>query len=62
MPRSHSFDREELRSFLTNAGFRNIRIRLEVKVARHPSLEVFLPGYLSVFPICDEVVTMQESD
>jgi ubiquinone/menaquinone biosynthesis C-methylase UbiE len=55
-------DREELRTLLSNAGFRDIRIRLEVKMARYPSLAEFLPGYLSVFPFAAEVAVMKDAD
>ncbi len=55
-------DREELRTLLNNAGFRDVDIRLEVRVSRYPSLADFLPGYLSVFPFAADVAAMREAD
>jgi ubiquinone/menaquinone biosynthesis C-methylase UbiE len=51
-------DREELRDLLSNAGFNNIEIRLEVQMARFPSLDEFLPGYISVFPFAHQIAEM----
>ena len=55
-------NREEVRSLLGDAGFCDIRIRLEVKVARYPSVDEFLPGYLSAIPIAAEIAAMNEAD
>lgn len=56
-------DREELRDLLSSTGFHGIRIRLEVRVARYPSLDEFLPGYLSVFPIvATEIAAMTSAE
>jgi ubiquinone/menaquinone biosynthesis C-methylase UbiE len=55
-------DRDELRSLINNAGFRNIRIRLEVKVVRFPSLEEFIPGYLAATPITADIAAMKDAD
>ncbi len=54
-------DREALRALAIEAGFRNIRIRLEVRVARYPSLAEFLPGYLSVFPVATAIRSLPEA-
>jgi len=43
-------DREELRA-LTAAGFRAVRIRIDSQIIRYPSLEEFVPGYLSATPV-----------
>ena len=55
-------DREALRSLLVEAGFRDIRVRLEVKMARYPDSMDFLAGYLSVFPIATAVAALPEAD
>lgn len=55
-------DRVELQKLLTGAGFRNIRIRLEVLMSRFPSLEEFIHGYISVFPFADEISAMAHED
>jgi ubiquinone/menaquinone biosynthesis C-methylase UbiE len=51
-------DREELRSLLSAAGFQDINIRLEVQVSRFPSVEEFIPGYISVFPFVQQIKEM----
>jgi ubiquinone/menaquinone biosynthesis C-methylase UbiE len=57
------FDREEIRDNLSSTGFHDISIRLESRVARYPSLEEFLPGYLSVFPfIVAKIVEMADEE
>lgn len=57
------FDREEIRDIVSTAGFNKISIRVESRVARYPSLETFLPGYLSVFPfIITKIAEMAEED
>jgi len=50
----------KLRTLVQNAGFTSVHIRVDVKVARHPSLEEFLPAYLSIFPVAAEIAAMQE--
>jgi len=52
-------NREELRKLLTSAGFQDIRIRLEVQVARFPSFDEFLPGYISIFPFAAKIAAME---
>ncbi|MGE4535529.1 MAG: methyltransferase domain-containing protein [Desulfovibrio sp.] len=54
--------REELRALLREAGFRDIRVRLEILVSRLPDPMAFLPGYLSVFPIAKDIAAMPERD
>jgi ubiquinone/menaquinone biosynthesis C-methylase UbiE len=51
-------DRDELRRLISGAAFRDVHIRLEVQVARYPSLADFLPGYLSVFPMADRLAAL----
>lgn len=51
-------DREELKSLLTSAGFQDVHVRLEVRMARFPSLQELLPGYISVFPFAGEIAAM----
>jgi ubiquinone/menaquinone biosynthesis C-methylase UbiE len=55
-------DREELRGLLTNAGFNDVKIGLEVQMARFPSLEEFLLGYISVFPFAYQIGEMADDD
>jgi SAM-dependent methyltransferase len=56
------FNREELRGLLIAAGFHEINIRLEVQMARFPSLEEFIPGYISVFPFAQQIQEMAPGD
>ncbi|MTJ81471.1 MAG: methyltransferase domain-containing protein [Telmatospirillum sp.] len=55
-------DPDTLRSLLAGAGFDGIHIRLEARMARHPSLQTFLSGYLSVFPMAAEIAALDDSD
>lgn len=55
-------DRQALRALLLEAGFRDPHIRLESRVARFPSLEEFLPGYLSVFPLGARIAALPKDD
>ncbi len=54
--------REELKAFIAGAGFCDVRIYLEVQMARYPSLQRLLHGYLSVFPFFSEIAGMPEKD
>lgn len=53
-------DNTELQTLVQNAGFTRVHIRVDVKTARHPSLEEFLPAYLSIFPIAADIAAMPE--
>ncbi|MFU2210185.1 methyltransferase domain-containing protein [Solidesulfovibrio sp. C21] len=55
-------DREDLRALLQEAGFNDIRVRLEIQAARHPDLLELLAGYLSVFPSGTAIAAMSETD
>jgi ubiquinone/menaquinone biosynthesis C-methylase UbiE len=55
-------DRTELKNLVRDAGFSGIRIKAEVKIARHPSLAELLPAYFSIFPVAKEIAAMQEKD
>lgn len=55
-------ERETLRALLENAGFKNIHIRMETKVARYPSIADFLLGYLSIFPFSASISALNETD
>jgi ubiquinone/menaquinone biosynthesis C-methylase UbiE len=55
-------DGDRLRDLVNNAGFHNVHIRLEVKMARYPSLEEFIPGYLSATPLAAKIAGMKEQD
>jgi ubiquinone/menaquinone biosynthesis C-methylase UbiE len=52
-------DREELRSLLANAGFQDIHVRVEVRMARYPSLHEFLTGFIGVFPFGGQIAAME---
>ena len=53
-------DREELRALITAAGFRAVRIRIDSQIIRYPSLEEFVPGYLSATPVSGVAATLDE--
>lgn len=53
-------DREELRDLISAAGFRTIRVRIDSQMIRYPSLEEFVPGYLSATPVAGVVGTLDE--
>lgn len=48
-------DGEELRALVAGAGFRDVRLRTESQMIRHPSLAEFVPGYLSATPVASAV-------
>jgi SAM-dependent methyltransferase len=54
-------DAAELRALLMGAGFRTVHIRIESQMIRHPSLEAFVPGYLSATPVAGVVATLEEA-
>lgn len=53
-------DREELRALIAAAGFRSIRIRIDSQMIRYPSLEEFVPRYLSATPVAGVAATLDE--
>jgi len=53
-------DREELRSLIAAAGYRTVRIRIDSQMIRYPSLEEFVPGYLSATPVAGVAATLDE--
>jgi len=53
-------DREELRAVITASGFRTVHIRIESQMIRYPSLEEFVPGYLSATPVAAVAATLDE--
>jgi SAM-dependent methyltransferase len=55
-------DREQLRSLAETSGFRHVKVRLDVKMSRYPSLEEFVPGYLMATPMASEVAAMTDID
>lgn len=46
-------DSNEIRGLILGAGFRDVHIRIESKLIRHPSIAEFLPGYLASTPVAD---------
>lgn len=55
-------DREKLRALAETSGFRHVKVRLDVKMSRYPSLEEFVPGYLMATPMAGEVAAMTDAD
>jgi ubiquinone/menaquinone biosynthesis C-methylase UbiE len=53
-------DTTELRALLMEAGFHTVHIQIESQMIRHPSLEAFVPGYLSATPVAGVITTLEE--
>lgn len=53
-------DNTKLRTLVQGAGFTRVHIRVDVKVARYPSVHEFLPAYLSIFPVASGIAAMPE--
>jgi SAM-dependent methyltransferase len=53
-------DREELRALASAAGFRAIRVRIDSQMIRYPSLDEFVPGYLSATPVAGIVAKLDQ--
>jgi ubiquinone/menaquinone biosynthesis C-methylase UbiE len=53
-------DREELRALVSAAGFRTVRVRIDSQMIRYPSLEEFVPGYLSATPVAGVIAKVDE--
>lgn len=51
-----------LQNLVHDAGFSNIHIRFDVKIARHPSLAELLPAYFSVFPVAAQIAALPEKE
>jgi ubiquinone/menaquinone biosynthesis C-methylase UbiE len=56
------FERDELKQLAGDAGFRNVHVRLDLKISRSASLAEFVPGYLSATPLACEVAAMAEEE
>ena len=54
-------DREDLRALLIGAGFSTVHIRIDSQMIRYPSLEEFVPGYLSATPVAVVAASLAES-
>ena len=54
-------DREELRALIMGAGFRIVHIRIDSSMIRYPSLDEFVPGYLSATPVAGVAASLDES-
>lgn len=52
---------EALRSLVTAAGFRDVHLRLEIKMGRHPSPEEFVLGALAASPLAGAVSAMPDT-
>jgi len=55
-------DQNELIGLVRDAGFSDIHLRAETKIARHPSLPELLPAYFSIFPVAREIAAMHEGE
>lgn len=55
-------NRDELRALLRDAGWRNVHVRLDVKISRYPSLEQFVPGYMAATPMAGQVAALPDAD
>ena len=55
-------DHSLLHDLVEGAGFTDIRIRADTKIARHPSLASLLPAYFSIFPIAEKIGAMPEDE
>ena len=53
-------DKEELRTLVSAAGFRTIRVQIDSQMIRYPSLEEFVPGYLSATPVAGVISKLDE--
>jgi hypothetical protein len=54
-------DAEGLRSLIAGAGFRDIHIRIRMKMVRQPSLEDFVLRYLSATPMAGAVAALDDA-
>ena len=54
-------DAAELRALVAGAGFRAVRIRITTNLIRYPSLEAYVPGYLSATPIARDIAAMDDT-
>lgn len=52
-------DRETLRAPACRAEFDNVHIRREAMIARYPSVEELMRGYISVLPQSAQIAAMQ---
>ena len=53
---------EVLQHLVQDAGFSRIRIRSEVRIARHPSLANLLPAYFSALPVAAQIAALPEEE
>lgn len=55
-------DGRVIKKLMDAGGFRKVHMRLEVKVARHPSPDAFIVGYLAATPLAGQVSNMHAHD
>jgi ubiquinone/menaquinone biosynthesis C-methylase UbiE len=55
-------DRDTLRSLVSEAGLRNAHVRLDIKIARHPSPNDFVAGVIAASPLADKVAALDDDD
>lgn len=51
-----------LSNLIMEAGFSDICIRTDVKIARHPSFARFLPAYFSIFPVASLISKLTDEE
>lgn len=51
-----------LSKLIQEAGFSDICIRTDVKIARHPSFTRFLPAYFSIFPVASLISELPDDE
>lgn len=51
---------QELRTLVTDAGFRDVHIRIHSRLIRYPSLDEYVLGYLSGSPMAAAVAALDE--
>ena len=54
-------DAEALRTLITTAGFREVRIHIVILTMRHPSPAEFIPGQLAALPFAGAIAALDAS-
>jgi len=54
-------DIDKLRSLVTEAGFRNVRISIRNRLIRYPSVPEFVVGYISGSPMASAVAALDDA-
>jgi hypothetical protein len=54
-------DAEEVRTFVADAGFRDIHVRIGIHPLRFASVEAYTLGFLASIPLASQVAAMEET-